>query len=268
MLDGDIPLVVLINKSSASASEIVSGVLQDLDRGVIMGQRSFGKGLVQNTLSLGYNNNMKLTTAKYYIPSGRCIQGKEYKDGEPLDIPDDQRGVFYTRNKRKVLDGGGITPDIILKNPKKPSLIKALESQYIIFDFVNEYTMTLDTITSPKDYRFKDYDKFKAFVQKRNFTYTNEAEKLLKKLSENPDVSEGKLSETLNSLETSLMTQKTNELDRYQEQIVRLIEADIVSRYHFQKGKIQQRLDTDPELDAAITLLKDQKKYKKILGGK
>jgi len=268
MLDGEIPIVVLINKSSASASEIVSGVIQDLDRGVIMGQRSFGKGLVQNTKSLGYNNNMKLTTAKYYIPSGRCIQGKEYKDGEPLDIADDRRGVFYTRNNRPVLDGGGVTPDVPLEKPAKPSVIKALEKQFVIFNFVNEYTLSIDSIASPKDYRFTDYDQFKTYVREMNFTYDNEAEKLLQELQEKPEGQIDGVEVHLNALEKELVAQKKAELDTYKADIIRLIEQDIVSRFHYQNGKIQQRLDTDPELDAAIELLQDTKRYKAILKGK
>ena len=133
--DVNIPIAVLVNKRSASASEIVSGVLQDLDRGVVIGQRSFGKGLVQNTFEIGYNNRVKVTTSKYYIPSGRCIQGVEYDNGVPVDIPDDKRSVFKTKNKRPVLDGGGVTPDIKLPEPIKSPFVKALIDQNIIFDY-------------------------------------------------------------------------------------------------------------------------------------
>jgi carboxyl-terminal processing protease len=268
ILDGDIPLVVLINKSSASASEIVSGVIQDLDRGVIVGQRSFGKGLVQNTKSLGYNNNMKLTTAKYYIPSGRCIQGKEYKDGEPLDIPDSQRAIFYTTNGRPVLDGGGVTPDFPLNLEQKPAIIKALESQFLIFEFVNTYTMNLDSIGNAKDFRFTDYDAFTLFVQEQQFSYENDAEKALIQLKSKTEDFDESTQDLIQTLESTLMSQKSNDLEKYKDQIIRLIEQDIVSRYHYQNGKIQQRLDTDPELDAAIDLLLDQKKYESILKGK
>ena len=236
-LDENIPLVVLINKSSASASEIVSGVIQDLDRGVIMGQRSFGKGLVQNTKPLGYNNNMKLTTAKYYIPSNRCIQGKEYKDGKPLDIDDSLRAVFYTANGRKVLDGGGVTPDVPLDPPEKPAVIKALIKQLVIFDFVNEYTFGVDSIGSPKDYRFTAYNNFKEFVEKSKFSYENQAEKLLEKLKDNPEAESEQIASKIKEMEVMLNSQKENELDTYQAEIVRLIEEDVVSRYHYQMEK-------------------------------
>lgn len=269
-LDQEIPLVVLINKGSASASEIVSGVIQDLDRGVIMGQRSFGKGLVQNTKSLGYNNNMKLTTAKYYIPSGRCIQGLEYKDGEPLNIADSLRAVFYTVNGRPVLDGGGVTPDAPLVEPDQPAVIKALVKQFLIFNYVNEYNLSLDSasVGAPKDYRFTAFDDFKTFVKGTNFTYENKAEKLLSKLKKSADTKDELIASKIKEIEAQLIAQKENELDTHKDQIVRLIEEDIVARYHFQNGKIQQRLDTDPELDAAIGLLKDESRYIALLKGK
>lgn len=267
VLDESIPLVVLINKGSASASEIVSGVIQDLDRGVVMGQRSFGKGLVQNTKSLGYNNNMKLTTAKYYIPSGRCIQGKEYKDGKPLDIADSERGVFFTNNGRKVLDGGGITPDVLLPSPDKSAIIKALEKQFVIFEFGNEYALRHDSIGRAKDFRFTEYDAFKEFVAKKNFTYENEAEKLLTKLKQNDIANDASAAQYIESLEAEIILQKSNDLDNNKDAIIRLIEEDIVSRYHYQNGKIQQRLDTDPELDEAIELLKDSERYAALLKG-
>ena len=266
-LDMEIPLVVLINGRSASASEIVSGVIQDLDRGVVMGQRSFGKGLVQNTKSLGYNNNMKLTTAKYYIPSGRCIQGKEYQDGEPVDIPDSLRAVFYTENGRPVLDGGGVKPDVALEDSEKAPVMKALINQFMLFNFANEYTLGVDSIGSPKSYRFTEYEKFKTYMKGQDFTYTNEAEKLLQKIKKMPIAENEVAAMKIKELQSSLTAQKENELDKYKVEITRLIEEDIVARYHFQNGKIQQRLDTDPELDAAIKLLKDKTRYGSLLKG-
>ena len=128
--DKDIKIAVLINDRSASASEIVSGVIQDLDRGVLIGQRSYGKGLVQNTKDVGYNSKVKLTTAKYYIPSGRCIQAVEYEDGEPIDIPESERGVFYTKNGRKVLDGGGVKPDLVMDKNEEDDFMKAIKKDF------------------------------------------------------------------------------------------------------------------------------------------
>ena len=140
-LDIDIPLAVLIDKNSASASEIVCGVMQDYDRGVLLGQRSYGKGLVQNTRDVGYNAKVKLTTAKYYIPSKRCIQSVEYENGEPVHIPDEQRASFVTRNGRKVLDGGGVKPDVVLNEDTDAAVVQGLLRDNYIFDFVTEYCL-------------------------------------------------------------------------------------------------------------------------------
>lgn len=266
-LNLEIPLAILINKRSASASEIVSGVIQDMDRGVVIGQRSFGKGLVQNQFTLGYNNNMKITTSKYYIPSGRCIQSAEYKDGEPVDIPDDQRAVFYTKNGRAVLDGGGVTPDVPMNIDNTSSLIAALEKDYVIFNFVNDYTQNLDEIGEAQSYRFTDYDAFKAYLNKTDFSFESPSEKLLNKLEEEPDMSNPALQAQIATLEKELAASKSDQVDMYKDDIIRLIEKEIVPRYHYQKGKIQQQLDTDPELDEAIAILQDPARYNAILAG-
>lgn len=267
-LDIDIPLAVLINKRSASASEIVSGVIQDMDRGVIIGQRSFGKGLVQNQFTLGYNNNMKITTSKYYIPSGRCIQGKEYKDGEPLDIPDDQRATFYTKNGRPVLDGGGVTPDVFMKRNKKSALITALEKDFVIFNFVNEYLQGVESIGNAQDYRFTDFDAFKAYLTKTDFSYTSASEELVEKLKKEVEASSDEMQSKISALENQLVSAKATQVDADRDEIIRLIEQEIVPRYYYQKGKIQQRLDTDPELDEAIAVLQDEARYASLLSGK
>ncbi len=266
-MDEKTPIVVLINKMSASASEIVSGVIQDLDRGVIMGHRSFGKGLVQNFKNLGYNSNMKLTTSKYYIPSGRCIQGKEYKDGKPLNIPDSLRAVFYTENGRPVLDGGGVTPDVQFASPEKPAILKALEKQFLIFNYVNQYVLDHEEIGSAKDFRFTDYEEFKNYLEANQFKYKNDAEKILSKLKSKTEAKDESIAVILKNLEGELKSQKENDLNRHKDLIIRQIEEDIVSRYYYQKGKIQQRLDTDPELIEAIALLKNKAEYEEILAG-
>jgi carboxyl-terminal processing protease len=266
-IDREIPLAVLINKNSASASEIVSGVIQDLDRGVIVGQRSYGKGLVQNTRDVGYNARLKMTTAKYYIPSGRCIQSVEYENGEPKDIPDEDRAAFTTRNGRPVLDGGGVTPDVTIERDDEPEILKALRKQHLIFKYVTEYCMTHDSITDIESFDFKEYDEFKKYVDRANFVYVTEAEKALEALAE--EVVSRSLDKAtkaeLSAVRAELDADKETHLDRYEDEIVRAIEMDIAGRYFFENGKTLQRLKRDPELQEAISILNDSKRYNSIL---
>jgi carboxyl-terminal processing protease len=267
--DLDIPVAVLIDKRSASASEIVSGVLQDLDRAVLIGQRSFGKGLVQNTKDLPYNARLKLTTSKYYIPSGRCIQGVEYENGEPKDIPDSQRTRFKTKSGRIVLDGGGVTPDIKLAGNEVLPVTQALLDQYIIFEYVNLYTKDKDKIDAVGTFKFEKFDDFVQFVQTKGFKYETEAEKHLKKAkSEFEKLSNQSFVDEISKLESRINSTKTDDLAKAKSQIISEIEKEIVTRYYFQKGKVQHTLDNDNEVKEAITILKDTNRYKKILSGK
>ena len=180
-IDENMPLTILINKNSASASEIVSGVIQDYDRGVLVGQRSYGKGLVQNTRDIGYNAKVKMTTAKYYIPSQRCIQSVEYENGEPVNIPDDKRAKFKTRNGRTVLDGGGVKPDVHIEHHTDVPVVKSLLDQNLIFDFATQYCLQKETIEEVKDFHFTQFDEFLKFLEERDFRYNTKSEKLLKK---------------------------------------------------------------------------------------
>lgn len=266
-LDLEIPLVVMVNKKSASASEIVSGVIQDLDRGVILGQRSFGKGLVQNTMELGYNSRIKLTTSKYYIPSGRCIQGKEYEDGEPVDIPDSERAAFKTKNGRPVLDGGGVTPDIKLDAPKIPVVVKKLKEQDILFNYVTEYVKNKTAPEEIETIVFADFENFKSYVQEQDFEYKTDTEIKLEELQDAFD--EDGYSETLQveveALKKKIETEKIGALEANQKDIINAIQEDISSRYFFQKGKAFQKLADDYEIDEAIKLLSDENRYKSIL---
>ncbi len=261
-LDTLIPLVVLIDDHSASASEIVSGSIQDLDRGVLMGQRSFGKGLVQNHKDLSYNSRLKLTTSKYYIPSGRCIQGVEYEDGKPKDIPDDQRNVFYTKNRRKVLDGGGVTPDIKLEALEEDPFVKELISQNVIFNFVNEYTSSMKQIDSVKAYSFSDFASFKSFFNKANFEFKTKAEEILDSLKVEL---KGGFSSEINSISQTIADNKKTALDHNKKRILQLIEVEIIKRYYFQSGTAEVKLRGDKEIQAAIELLNDSTKYNNIL---
>jgi len=169
-IDTDIPLVVLIDQNSASASEIVSGVIQDYDRGVLIGQRTYGKGLVQNTRDVGYNAKVKLTTAKYYIPSGRCIQSVKYEEGEPVHIPDDERQPFKTRIGRTVLDGGGVKPDILLEEITDNQVVKSLIEDHYLFDYVTQFCLENETIPEVEDFSFDAYADFQAFLQKHRLS--------------------------------------------------------------------------------------------------
>lgn len=269
-IDLDIPLTVLINKTSASASEIVSGVMQDLDRGVIIGQRSYGKGLVQNTRRLGYNSSVKITTSKYYIPSGRCIQSVEYEDGEPKDIPDDKRAKFKTKNGRTVLDGGGVTPDIKIEEPAQPDILKELRAKNMIFKYVTEYALKHDSIVSPSKYSFAEYNDFKAFLKKNSFQFDLESEKALEKMKEESleNVANPEITANIKKLEESLLKAKSDDLEEYEELISKEIERDIVVRYHYQAGRIKQGLQNDVEIKEAISVLRDTERYNKILSGK
>jgi carboxyl-terminal processing protease len=264
-VDTDLPLAVLINKRSASASEIVSGVMQDYDRGVLIGQRSYGKGLVQNTRDIGYNSKLKLTTAKYYIPSGRCIQSVEYEDGEPVNIPDDQRTPFKTRNGRTVLDGGGVKPDMTIEKFTDAGIVKSLLDQHLIFDYVTVYCQGKDSIGPVEDFRFTAFDNFVDFLNRQSFEYDSESEKLLKKLQETSEEEGYELDERIAALEEAIETSKQDALQENKEVIIDLIEKEIASRYYYQRGKIKMGLRNDKEIEDAVVLLGDTARYREIL---
>lgn len=264
-IDTEIPLVVLINNRSASASEIVAGVIQDYDRGVLLGQRSYGKGLVQNTRDIGYSAKVKLTTAKYYIPSLRCIQAVEYENGEPLDIPDDKRTPFKTRNGRTVLDGGGVKPDKIIDRDGSSKLLKQLQRSNIIFDYATNYCANKQSVGELMNLRFNDFTEFVAFVEERNFNYDSKTEKLLKDLEEQAAEDGFDLKEGIEALKTSIVDTKRAELLEYQEAIEDIIEKEIAGRYFYQEGTVKIGLRNDLEIEEAIDLLKNTNEYKKIL---
>lgn len=266
-VDLDIPLTVLINKRSASASEIVSGVIQDYDRGVLLGQRSYGKGLVQHTRDIGYNSKLKLTTAKYYIPSGRCIQSVEYENGEPVSIPDEKRTPFKTRNGRTVLDGGGVKPDIVIDELSDAAIVKGLLEQHLIFDYVTQYCLKHDSIDKVEDFHFTEFDTFVDFLGNKDFHYDTDSEKLLKKLDKKSMEEGYNLTNQINELKANIEASKKNALVKHQKEITDLIEKEIASRYHFQEGKIKMGLRNDTEIKEAIELLRNQNEYEKVLAG-
>jgi len=267
-VDKDIPIVVLMDKMSASASEVTAGALQDLDRAVIMGQRSYGKGLVQNTKELGYNARIKLTTAKYYVPSGRCIQSVQYKDGVPVDIPEAQRAQFKTRNGRIVLDGGGIKPDVVLPHDTAQGALRALLDQNIIFDYATQFSQNRASIDSVEIFEFTDFAGFTQFATDKNFDYQSHSEKKLAELRLTAEREKWNLDAEISALEQKIQAEKKDEIQRQREAILHEIEQEIVGRYYFQRGKVRKNLVNDPEVKEAITLLNDSARYDAILSGK
>ncbi len=266
-MDENIPLVVLINKMSASASEVTCGALQDLDRAVLMGQRSYGKGLVQNMKDLGYNARVKLTTAKYYIPSGRCIQAVRYKNGEPVDIPESERAQFKTRNGRVVLDGGGVKPDVLLPHDTAAGVVTALLQQHIIFDYATQYALRHPSIDSIELFSFTDWDDFSRFVQSKNFEYESASEKKLKELRAIAASENYPIGADIQAMETKIKSDKKDDLVKNKLRILHEIEQEIVGRYYFQRGKVRKSLKNDPEVEEAVKLLNDPGRYKAILAG-
>ena len=269
----DLPLIVMIDQGSASASEIVSGALQDLDRAVIVGDRSFGKGLVQTTRPISYDGLLKVTTSKYYIPSGRLIQeidyGKRNPDGSIARRPDSLAQVFYTENNRPVKDGGGITPDITVKLEKTPNLILYLMGQQLIFDYANQFAAQNDNIGSIADFKISDsmYDEFKAYVKSKNFTYDRESDKALKhleKVAEFEGYSEDAAAE-FKALAEKLKHNIDRDLDTFRPEIEIFLANEIVRRYYYQKGEIEQSLKDDKALIKAEEILGNKSEYDKIL---
>lgn len=262
----DLPLTVIVDKNSASASEIVCGVMQDYDRGVLLGQRTYGKGLVQNTRDVGYNSKVKLTTAKYYIPSGRCIQSVEYENGAPVNIPDAERTPFQTRNKRTVLDGGGVRPDIVLDHPSDAAIVKSLVNKNIIFDFVTNYCLQAPEVNSVEEYEFNSFDQFLSFLEEKKFSYDTESEQLLKKLNNSNEKEVYALSAEIEAMQQKIEAAKAGEIEKYKEAIIDLIEKEIANRYFYQRGKIKMGLKNDAEIKEAIAILEDANRYSELLG--
>nr|NQU92584.1 S41 family peptidase [Bacteroidota bacterium] len=273
--DLEIPLVFLVDPGSASASEIVSGAIQDLDRGIILGQRTYGKGLVQNVFPLSYNSKVKVTVAKYYIPSGRCIQAIDYshKDDEGIahKIPDSLISEFSTKNGRKVYDGGGIDPDIKMEPEMLSPIAMALFTKYLIFDYATKFHREHDSIPPSREFIITEdmYQDFISYVHSRDFEYTTASEKNLKKLMEVAEKEKylDDIQDEINLLETKLMHNKDEDLLTHREQISEILKIEIASRYYYQKGKVEANLSTDPEIKMAIELIEEKQQYTSILEG-
>jgi len=266
-------LVVLANRSSASASEILAGSLQDLDRAVIVGERTFGKGLVQNILPISYGGHLKVTTAKYYIPSGRCIQAIDYshrnEDGSVGHIPDSLTSEFKTKKGRKVRDGGGIVPDTLTKDDRKVNIAYYIYSQNLYFEFATQYVLKHPHIASPAEFKLSDED-FKAFTDyliEKKFTYTTQTEKYYKELINIAKIEglDKRASDEFDALKAKLIPDISKSIEENREEVAELLSLEIIKRYYYQKGEIQYSLRTDKDLKVALGLLMPQGGYDKIL---
>ncbi len=272
-LDTEMPVAVLINRGSASASEIVAGTLQDYDRGVIIGEKSYGKGLVQVSRPLSYNSQLKVTTAKYYTPTGRCIQVLDYahrrEDGSVLSIPDSIKQEFKTTHGRTVYDGGGIDPDIAVKNPEAHALAQVLFEKGFIFDFVTQYVNKHPQPVDPRTFTFTDqeYQQFQSWMKDKDYTYKSYVEYGIEQLiaeAQKEKYYDG-LKGQLDQITAKLNESKKNELTLYKDEIRRMIEEEIVARHHFERGRIESAFQHDAEVKKAIEVLHDSGQYKKVL---
>ncbi len=247
----------------------MAGAVQDLDRGILVGRRSFGKGLVQNTYDIGYNSKVKLTTAKYYIPSGRCIQALEYKNGKGIMISDTAQNFFYTKNGRKMNDGGGLGPDHYVVLSNNSAVLKSLISNKIIFEFANSYRLKHDTIPAADKFSLSDaeYNEFLTFLEKGKYSIKTEAQIELDSIV-SKSKQEGNynlLKPNLDKIAKGIEDAKKMDLNNNKQIIKEAIEEEVVSRYHFEKGKIQLRLKRDMDVQEALLLFADPDKFKKML---
>lgn len=273
-VDTEIPLVVLVNRASASASEIVAGAIQDLDRGIVFGQRTFGKGLVQTTRKLKYNTQLKVTTAKYYIPSGRCIQALDYshrnEDGSVGHIPDSLISEYKTRNGRKVYDGGGIQPDIADTAEFISQFAVQLYAQNIIFDFVSQYL--IDHTESPEKEGFsisnKDYQEFTEFVSERSFQFETASEKSLEDLMKKAKAEKyyQRSKAEFDALAEKLKHSNAIDLELFKPEITDLINEEILGRHYFQKGRISYSVAKDKQINNILEFYSHPEKYREVLG--
>ena len=270
----NIPLAVMIDAYSASASEIVAGSLQDLDRAVVIGQPSYGKGLVQTIIPLVYNAQMKVTESKYYIPSGRCIQAIDYssrdENGRAEKIPDSLKTAFKTKNGRIVYAGSGIEPDILLEPEFASNITISLVSNFLFFNYALKFVEEHPSIASPSEFEITDeiYEDFVSYLKDKDYHYITSSEKTLETLVANAE-KEQMNSETIKAIEDlkqMIIEDKKNDIYKFKDEIKHLLMGEIITKYYYQKGRVEASLKSDKELKKAIEILNDEKEYKKILG--
>jgi len=272
-VDTEIPLVVLTDSRSASASEIVSGTIQDYDRGVLVGKKTFGKGLVQATRPLSYNSQLKVTTAKYYIPSGRCIQSINYsernEDGSVKRIPDSLKVEFKTQNGRTVYDGGGIDPDIETDQRKLAPITLSLMAKGLIFQYANIYYYTHESIPAATDFKISDeaFEEFLSWLEDKDYDYVTRVEKTLDDLISlsREEKFNGMVEETITKLKNEIHHNKENDLEKFRVEIKSALEEEIASRYYLSRGMIEATFDKDTQLIEAIKVLNEPERYNQIL---
>lgn len=273
--DTEMPIAVLVNGKSASASEIVSGVLQDYDRGILIGQKSFGKGLVQTTRPLSYNSQLKVTTAKYYIPSGRCIQAIDYSnrssDGTAKKVADSLRVAFKTANGRLVYDGGGVSPDIEVKREPRAAITNSLVAKELIFDYASVYFLAHPTIAKAMEFSLTDaeYAAFVNWLKDKDYDYVTRVETTIKDLVSTAQKEKyyDEIKDQLEVLRIRMAHNKEHDLQKHKAEIKELLEQEIVSRYYFETGVKEANFDDDPEVQEAVRVLKDTQRYQNLLKG-
>lgn len=274
--DTEMPIAVLINSKSASAAEIVSGVIQDYDRGILVGQRTYGKGLVQVTRPLSYNSQLKVTTSRYFIPSGRCIQAIDYStknaDGSVATIPDSLKMAFKTKNKRTVYDGGGVSPDVEVELIQLKPITQSLVSKGLIFDYATLYSQRNKSIAEARKFRISDavYEDFIKWLGDKEYDYVTKVEKQLEQLEANAKQENYYLgiAEQLNKLKAKVSHNKEQDLRTNKAEIKTLLEKEIVNRYFLTRGEVEYSFDTDPDILQALRIINQEAEYRNLLRGK
>jgi len=270
----DLPLIILVDNNSASASEIVAGALQDLDRAVVVGQRTLGKGLVQNVIPLTYNTSLKVTVAKYYIPSGRCIQAIDYfhkdENGDHIVIPDSLKTAFTTRNGRTVYESAGIEPDVSIEPRIMSFLSRALFTGYHVFDFATAFYLNNSEIAAADEFQISDeiFEDFRKYVSGRELNYNTPAENALRRLKDvlKDEEMQSDVMAMIESIEKEIQLKKENDMDEFRNEVSDILLSEIIARYYFQKGRVVSSLPRDRAIKKAIELLRDNEQYKQIIG--